>query len=336
MFSKLVNYNSTKVGTEDCPELSFSFNETEELIQNYLKDNTLSNGNNPSFFRNNIYNNNELFDFDSYIYQNNIFNISYIENDNDQSKNMPKSEPIQKQDNKELIEYVSEPKPQKENKELNELESEQKPMIEIKILGRKKIDDITDRKHDKYKEDNMIRKIKVKLKDALLKFINSKIKESNFSFVINNVLYKGDEVRLLNIKNKNNNNINVDFIMKLFNTKIKYVLSDDINDRYKNYPINFNREIINKIYTSKNGGHIRNILDKTFLECLKYYRMDEDIFGDDSYSCLSGLQEGFQEFKKELSEDNDKKYEDGIIDLINKFEIVYSSKTPRKKRNKFE
>ena len=115
-----------------------------------------------------------------------------------------------------------------------------------------------------------------------------------------------------------------------------YVLSDNISGKFKKYPKNFNKEIINNIYASENGGHIRNILDKTFLECLKYYRKDANIFGDTNYACLNGLQKGFQQFRNELSGDNNKQYEDGIISLINNFEIIYSNKIPRKKRKKDE
>lgn len=370
MCDKPVDFNSyepTINGTEDSALSLFDLYKSEDLKQNNnffnysLYDNEL---NDILYKQNNNYCNNQLSeDCD-------ILNFPHIENENNQSNVLEKNiflytgeseyelkkeikekkelneESKPKKENKESIAQESEAEPKKEKKELkqlidpepepepNNVLNELEPIEEIKLLGRKKKDDIRDREHDKYKEDNMSRKIKVKVKDALLEFINSKIKESDFSFVINNKLYSGEEVMLLNITDKKIINTNVDYNIKLFRTKIKYVLGDEISGRFKKYPKNFNEEIINNIYASENGGHIRNILDKTFLECLRYYRMDEDIFGNDSYACLSGLQEGFQEFKKELSEDNDKKYEDGIINLINKFETVYSSKTPRKRKGK--
>lgn len=375
MFGKPVDFNSyepTKINTEDCPLSPIDLNKSEDLKQKDIYFNHIFNdndSNDPLFKQNNNYYNNELSDFNCLI-KHNILNNPQNENENNQSNILEKniflymnefeielkkekkelnleSKP-KKENNKELIDQESEAEPKKEKKELkqlinpvsepelNNVLNELEPMEEIKLLGRKKNDDIRSRQHDKYKGDNMSRKIKVKVKDSLLEFINSKIKESDFSFVINNKLYSGDEVMLLNITDKKFNNTNVDYNIELFNTKIRYVLSDEISGKFKKYPKNFNEEIINNIYASENGGHIRNILDKTFLECLKYYRMDADVFGYDSYACLNGLQKGFQEFKKELSGDNDKKYEDGIIDLINNFEIVYYSKTPRKKRKKHE
>ena len=355
-----------------CP-IDLYESEDLKINKKYINNSVYYNVVNDILYKqNNNYFNNVLSDFNCDFNQN-ILNFPHIENENNQSNVLEKNiflstleseyelkkeikeikekkelneESKPKKENKESIAQESEAEPKKEKKELkqlidpepepepNNVLNELEPIEEIKLLGRKKKDDIRDREHDKYKEDNMSRKIKVKVKDALLAFINSKIKESDFSFVINNKLYSGEEVMLLNITDKKITNTNVDDNIKLFSTIIKDVLSDEISGRFKKYPKNFNREIINNIYASENGGHIRNILDKTFLECLRYYRMDEDIFDDDSYACLSGLQEGFQKFKKELSEDNDKKYEDGIINLINKFEIVYCSKTPRNRKGK--
>ena len=368
------SYEPTKIGTEDCPPSPIDLNKSEDSKQNdkYFNHSFDDNDpNDPLLEQDNNNYNNLLSDFNCLIKQN-ILNNPHIENENNQSNVLEKNiflykrdseielkkekkekkelneESKPKKENKELIDQESEAEPKKEKKELkqlidpvsepehNNVLNELEPIEEIKLLGRKKKDDIRDREHDKYKGDNMSRKIKVKVKDTLLEFINSKIKESDFSFIINNKLYSGDEVMLLNITDKKITNTNVDYNIELFNTKIRYVLSDEISGKFKKYPKNFNEEIINNIYASENGGHIRNILDKTFLECLRYYRMDANIYGDASYACLNGLQKGFQDFKKELSGDNDKKYEDGIIDLINKFEIVYSSKIPRKKRKKHE
>jgi hypothetical protein len=208
-------------------------------------------------------------------------------------------------------------------------------MKENKFLGRKKKNDESKRKQDKYKKDNMSIKIKKIVKDELLTLINSKIKQ-DFSFVINDKLYSGDEVKLLNITDENIRNTNVDYNIELFNTKIGNILSDKISGRYKKYPENYNQEIINNIYGSKKGDDLKKIFDKTFLECLKYYRMDEDIYGKDVYACLSGLEKGFQELPNKLLEDNknDQQYVENLIELIKKFEEYYSSKTARNRGKK--
>jgi hypothetical protein len=212
---------------------------------------------------------------------------------------------------------------------------EEKKSLEKK-RGRKNKDDESERNHDKNKPDNMSVKFKTYFKNYLLTFINSKIKPKYFSFVINDKLYSGDEVKLLNITDENIRNTNVDYNIELFKTKIRNILSDKISGRYKKYPENYNQEIIKNIYGSKKGDDLKKIFDKTFLECLKYYRMDEDIYGKDVYACLSGLEKGFQELPNKLLEDNknDQQYVENLIELIKKFEEYYSSKTARNRGKK--
>ena len=206
-----------------------------------------------------------------------------------------------------------------------------------KLLGRKKKNSGEIGKHDKYAENNMTRKMKVIIKNDLLDFINSKIKnELNLSnIIINGKIYKENEIKLLNIKQDQIKDTNVDFNLVFLNTKIKDILSEKIskNNRIK-YPSNFNDKLINKIYHIKNGESITSILDMTFLECLKYYRKDEDIINDDKYSCLKGLEKGFENLKDKLMKKNDEKYADMLIKLIKEFEEIYSKKKSRLKKTK--
>ena len=205
-----------------------------------------------------------------------------------------------------------------------------------KLLGRKKKNSGEIGKHDKYAENNMTRKMKVIIKNDLLDFINSKIKnELNLSnIIINGKIYKENEIKLLNIKQDQIKDTNVDFNLTFLNTKIKDILSEKIskNNRIK-YPSDFNDILINKIYHIKNGESITSILDMTFLECLKYYRKDEDIINDAKYSCLKGLEKGFENLKDKLMNNNEEEdYVDKLIELIKEFEEIYSKKKSRVKR----
>ena len=204
-----------------------------------------------------------------------------------------------------------------------------------KLLGRKKKNSGEIGKHDKYAENNMTRKMKVIIKNDLLDFINSKIKnELNLSnIIINGKIYKENEIKLLNIKQDQIKDTNVDCNIKFLNTKIRDILSEQIsNNNPIKYPSNFNDILINKIYQIENGESITSILDMTFLECLKYYRKDEDIINDAKYSCLKGLEKGFENLKDRLIQKNDEKYADMLIELIKKFEKVYFDKKSRVKR----
>ena len=206
------------------------------------------------------------------------------------------------------------------------------------LLGRKKKNSGEIGKHNKYAENNMTRKMKVIIKNDLLDFINSKIKkELNLTnIIINGDKYLNNEIKLLNIKQNQMIDITVDGNITFLNTKIRDILSEQIsNNNPIKYPSNFNDILINKIYQIENGESITSILDMTFLECLKYYRKDEDIINDAKYSCLKGLEKGFENLKERLMNNNEEEdYVDKLIELIQKFEVIYSTKKSRAKRVK--
>ena len=210
----------------------------------------------------------------------------------------------------------------------------------ITLLGRKTKNSGEIGEHTKYSEDNMTRKIKVLLKNDLLEFINDKIKiDLNLSEIsIDGKIYKNEQIKLLNIKQTKTLDITVDGIKVYLNTKVKDFFNDEISKNNKNYPANFNAVLIEKLYEMENAESITSIMDKTMLECLKYYRKDEDMINNYEYVCLKGLEKKFEGLKDRLMKNpekkNDEKYVDELIKLIKEFEDVYSKKRPRMKRSK--
>ena len=200
-------------------------------------------------------------------------------------------------------------------------------------LGRKSKNSNEKGNHTREKEDNLIRKAKVIIKKALIDFINSKLNQifsQNGKISINGKEYK---IKLLNIKQNKVKLINVNFNQQMLNDTIKNFFSEEISGNFSNYPANFNELLIKKIYEMKNGEKITCIFEKTFLECLKFFRMDKDIFKNPKYSCLEGLEKNFLELEKKLlSEGYDKPYIKKLFTLINNFEIVYREKKARKPR----
>lgn len=186
--------------------------------------------------------------------------------------------------------------------------------------------------HNKYSQDNMIRKIKVAIKDALLEHINSRINSIiknviNLTVTINNKEYKVD--KLLNIRQNQIKDINVVQNRILLNKQLRYIFSDEIAGRYSNYPKNYNKIIIDKFYEI-GIQKITCILDLTLLECIKYFRKEKNIINDERYDCLKGLEKKFENLPKELKK---QEYEDhyiiDLIELIKNFEEVYNKKNPR-------
>ena len=219
----------------------------------------------------------------------------------------------------------------------NNILPENNSNINKQLLGRKKKNSGEIGKHGKNAEDNMIRKVKVLLKDNILKFINKKIKDDLklSEIIINDKKYEKENIKLLNIKQKQIVDTTVNGNQKLLKTKIRDIFSDEISTIYTSQPSNFNALLIEKIYQIDFEKKVTSILDKTFLECLQFFRKDEDIINEDYYNCLEGLQKGFDELKDKLKKkNNDEEYVDDLIRLIKEFEKIYYNKKARAKRKK--
>ena len=255
--------------------------------------------------------NNDLTQINNNINENNDSNIYEIPNDN----------PIEQNNHK--------PKKLSNN-----------PENKIILLGRKTKNNGEIGLHTKYSEDNMIRKAKVYYKNDLLEFINDKIKtELKLSkIIIDGKKYVNDQIKLLNIKQTKTLDITVDGIINFLNEKVKDFFNDEVSKKCKNYPPNFNGLLIEKLYEMENAESVTSILDKTNLECLKYYRKDEDMIDNYEYACLKGFEKKFEGLKDRLMKNpekkNDEKYVEELIKLIMEFEDVYSKKKPRMKRSK--
>jgi len=200
------------------------------------------------------------------------------------------------------------------------------------LLGRKTIKSGLTGPHDKYTEDNRVRKVKVCLKDSLVRKINSEIQKNKISINIDGKEYKVN--RLLDINQEQTTNTTVGENLKLFKCELKDFFSVGISNKYKNYPKNFNKLIIEKLY-QENLTNVTCILDKTFLDSLKYFRKDKDVYNNEEYSCLKGIEKDFEDLPKNFrKEGHDNRYINMVIDLINNFEQKYYEKKPRQKKNK--
>ena len=182
----------------------------------------------------------------------------------------------------------------------------------------------------------MTRKKKVILKDNLLNFINSTIKETlNLSTILlGGNEYDKENIKLLNINQKIIIDTTVNGNKKFLALKIKDIFSQDISRSFSSFPSNFNALLIDKIYEMENVDNITSILDKTVLEGLKYFRKDEDVINNYNYNCLKGLEKGFEGLKKEIMKKYDENYANNLIKLIKEFEIIYDNKKARTKRAK--
>ena len=198
------------------------------------------------------------------------------------------------------------------------------------MLGRKKKNSGLIGKHDKYAENNMTVKFKVYFINTLLEQINSEIKKINLSIKIGDQEYKVDE--LLDIDQKKVKNINVKEIRQFLNNNLKEVFSFDISNKYKNYPKNYNKLVIDKLY-EENRTNVTCILDKKVIECLKFFKKDEDEFLYEENSCLKGIEKRFESLPQYLKKKGFKDdYIKQFIEIIKDFENIFDKKSPRRAR----
>ena len=205
-----------------------------------------------------------------------------------------------------------------------------------KLLGRKKKNSGEKGVHNKFSEDNIIRKIKPIVNNSLRQFINIKIKECLDLSKINFNGIKHKDIKFLKIKQNQVKDTNVENNKKLLNKKVKDFFNDKRSGNFSSYSENFNGLLIEKLYEIDTDKKVVCILEKTFLECLRYFRMDEDILNDPNYSCLKGLEKSFLELKKKLLKDNDEIYSKKLIYSIKNFEAIILKKKGRAKRKHFE
>ena len=186
-----------------------------------------------------------------------------------------------------------------DEKKDNEKEKEKEKETNKKcLLGRKKKNSNETGKHNKYAEDNIIKKIKGSLLIILYKFINDMI----------NKIYNGNighgifQKQLLKI---NQNQVIVSKNNKQFlNKTLKDIFSDDISTKYSSFSISHNRDLIQKLLNEDDEEKrikLNKLFNLTFIECLKHFRgsiIIEELHGLDS---LDNMLKKFEDDKEYLS-----------------------------------
>ena len=288
------NYYEERVLNDSFDEKSFSYNQNPFLNEHY-------------YFQPEFNNNYE---------EENEYNLYYFNNAHNEE-----DERVPSQDNMLIYNIIT---------NINNVQNDLY-VANNNLLGRKTKKSGLTGHHDKYAEDNRVRKVKVYLKDSLFRKINSEIKKNKISINVDGKEYKIDG--LLDINQEQTINTTVGKNLKLLNTELKDFFSV-ISNKFKNYPKNFNKLIIEKLY-EENMTNVTYILDKTFLDSLKYFRKDKDVYGNEEYSCLKGIEKDFEDLPKKFrKEGHDDRYINMIIDLINNFEQIFYGKTPRNKKDK--
>ena len=197
--------------------------------------------------------------------------------------------------------------------------------------------------HSKFKEDNMILKIKSCLFNSILFLLNS-------SFIYN---YQNDsfiepfkKIRFLKVGSDNNSVISKNKNLNLLKTKIRELVNKKISNKYKNIKENSNMELIEKIDKENKETNVINILDLTYEDFLNIFRGTVNDKLEQKMNGIQNIKEKFfnmqnfldktkeQEIKKGESEVKIECYIKKLEDLCNNFENWFQIKKGRNRQKK--
>ena len=156
----------------------------------------------------------------------------------------------------------------KQNKSIYIIVKDNEEKLEKKKRGRKTLCRLKKEEHNKYSSDNIIKKIKSKLFDYLVQFMNKLLEKITINIKLSKLSYK--YISSLNREKE----------LKLLKKTLKEILSFDITPKYKYKKTDYNKEIINKIINSENNIYqnssfnyntLKFILNLTFVDWLDVF-----------------------------------------------------------------
>jgi len=169
--------------------------------------------------------------------------------------------------------------------------------------------------------DKIIRRIKMSILDAIIRFINHKI-EIDYNYDIGKGIC---EKKILQIDKKELTHSKVeenkDFLLK----NLKDILATNISKKYTNYKKTHNIELIQKLINK--GEDYKKIFELTFLDCVECIR------GTKNISILDGL-DRIDDIIKIEEQKTDKDEIDNFVDFIMDYENTLDRKKGRNSKNK--
>ena len=191
----------------------------------------------------------------------------------------------------------------------------------IKKLGRKKkIQQKEKVSISKMAKDNVIRRFKVQLITHIFNYINSLFNINNYgkSKKQINVIKKLDTIYIKTISKEEN--------IEWLNSKLNFIFSKTISSTLSNFDINYNKKLIQRIYSKNEEKKVINILDKTIREMLSIYCNDDP---ENKYPGFKTLKDDLIRLRK-LKEDE--AYIEMYTLVATSFEEIYEKIIPRKKK----
>ena len=250
-------------------------------------------------------------------------------------------------DNTSKIEkYISGSKKRKPKTKRKEIKDKKK-------LGRKRKDDIIQKGiHTKDSFDNIMKKIKVKILEYLILFINNILRNtplddnnnkiSSVKFMINKKEPKNEDL----IKNLDYNNIinktKKEANLKFLKMTLGEFLSQKISKKYKTLPMDYNKIKIKKIIEEQSNEIITFIFNTltlgNWIDIFIYKKELNDIYGYISQDKINIIMNKFVRANKLIEEIYNLKYKNNYFScfliILYNYKRLFSIKKERKKINK--
>ena len=268
------------------------------------------------------YNNYPLFIFPNFsIFNYNINNV--ITTQNQKINEIEKEEstmPIEK--NTFFINQLNK-EDKNEQKEMlkNGIDSIDNKIENKEMLNKKRKANNKNEHQSQFASDNIIKKIRIMILNAIIKFINEKIK-----IFFNNDLGKGICIKqLLPINKTILSHSSVEYDKEFINKKLKEILSP-ISNKYTNALNTKNKDLIQDLINLEDKGkYFQELFDLSFLDCLKHISGTKysDLLND-----LPNIDNILIQDKKNINEKeiNNYKY------IINNYELIIEHKKARNKK----
>ena len=197
-----------------------------------------------------------------------------------------------------------------------------------KKVGRleKKLKKLIKGKHDKFSQDNIIRKIKAYFQNNILNYINKK-----YDIYLESINQKRCIKFIQKISPDESRNINKNDNLYWFSSKLKDVFSTNLSLRYSLYNSDYNKRQIDKLYKEAKIQNIIDIFEKTIREMYEIYVNNIKLDGFETLEDnLKNLQ---NKMEKEGEEENIEEYLKKYKHIAQNLEQIFKEKIGRKRRH---
>ena len=194
-----------------------------------------------------------------------------------------------------------------------------------KFVGRKRKSDERPRKHNKFADDNLLRKGKNLILNCSLDFINQKINSvySNESKAISK------EKQLYKLSSQLSDKSKISYMKSLLSKTLVEIFSEGISTKYSRHNPNHNKDLIKELTNDKDETKrliFQKIFKLTFFECLEHFRG----------SCFKEELSGMKTFEEYCSDydfgDHAEDYKNLLTIFVKNYETILNQQNSRKSK----